>query len=535
MKPSRRSEIGAPKLALLAIVITLWSPPSATANITGVEITSSQSYGTFAAGEYVRLDGKLTGEVSPNEPIPDLDKATKNASGVVEYSTAFTLIYPKAPSSGNGALLIDVPNRGLPISHALYNSPRERPLMLGSLDAGTGFLENRGFSIAIVQWELGEGITPPTYVDEQRQKRFIEGVGVIAVRDFAYFLRYEGATPSGQKNPLAGAINRSFAVGYSQTARFLKTLLINGFNVTKSKPAFDGIHLHAGHAGVLPLLRSGVGPRSVAGGLATFTTPDFRGVHEEPFTYHDTVKAIESKGQKAPYLIVTHTDNDYPSLRASLTRTGANGTVDVPIPQNVRMYDVAGAAHLNVRDVGKTCDLTAGQLDWSPIMRSSLVNLDRWVKDSALPPNNRLMALESRTKETIILQAPSYLPNATILVPKRDHDGNSVGGVRLPDMEAPLGVYGGQNAPLRSVVCMLASSYVPFAKTKAEREASRDNRPSLEERYAVGLNEYLNKIRFSANRLVDEKFLLEEDAAVIVNSAAESLVFKPTPVPPIFR
>jgi hypothetical protein len=535
VKPKRKSEAFAHEVALLAVVITLSFPPSAVAKITGVEITSSQSYGTFAAGEYVRLDGKLIGDVSPTEAIPDLDKATKNAAGVVEYSTSFTLIYPKAPRSGNGALLVDVPNRGLPISHALYNSPRERPLMLGSLDAGTGFLENRGFSIAMVQWELGEGIAPPSFIDEQGQKRFIEGVGFIAVRDFAYFLRYEPATPSGQQNPLVGAINRSFAVGYSQTARFLKTLLINGFNVMNSKPAFDGIHLHAGHAGVLPLLKSGVGPRSVSAGAPTFATPDFRGVHEEPFTYQDMVSTIEARGQKAPRLIVTHGNTDYLSLRASLTRTGANGRVDTPIPENVRVYDVAGAAHLNLRDVSKMCDLTAGQLDWSPIMRSSLVNLDRWVKGGVLPPNNRLMALESRAGEATILQAPSYLPTATVLVPKRDLDGNSVGGVRLPDLEVPLGVHGNQNAPLKDIWCMLAGSYDPFAKTKVEREGSRDNRSSLEERNAGGLNEYLNKIRLSANRLVKDRFLLEDDAAVIVNSAAESPLFKPISVPPIFR
>jgi hypothetical protein len=535
MNPSQLSGIFDRKLAVLAVVIALWSPPSAVARITGFEITSSQPYGAFASGEYLRLDGILTGEVSAQEAIPDLDKATKSANSMVGYSTNFKLIYPNEPKSGNGALLVDVPNRGLPISHALYNSPRERPLMLGSLDAGTGFLENRGFSIAIAHWELGEGITPPFFVDEQGQKRFVEEIGFMAVRDFAYFLRYEAATPSEQKNPLAGAVNRSFAVGYSQTSRFLKTLLINGFNVMGGKPVFDGIHLDAGHAGVLPLMKSGIGPKSVSAGIPSFATPEFRGVHEEPFTYRDIVKAIESKGQKAPLLIVTNMDTDYLGLRASLTRTGAKGTVDLPIPQTVRMYDVAGAAHLNIRDTGKTCDLTPGQLDWSPVMRSSLVHLDKWVKDGAIPPNNRLMPLEARVSEATILQAPSYLPNVKILVPKRDNDGNSLGGVRLPDMEAALGVYGGQNAPLKNPLCMLAGSYIPFATTKAEREASGDNRPSLEERYPGGLNDYLNKVRMAANRLVDEKFLLEDDAAVIINSAAESPLFKPTSVPPIFR
>jgi hypothetical protein len=175
------------------------------------------------------------------------------------------------------------------------------------------------------------------------------------------------------------------------------------------------------------------------------------------------------------------------------------------------------------------------QLDWSPIMRSSLVNLDRWIKDGVLPPESRLMPLEPRVNETTVLQAPSYLPTATILVPKRNEDGNSLGGVRLPDMEAPLGVHASQNAPLRNVVCMLAASYRPFARSKAEREASRGNRASLEERYPGGLVDYLNKVRVSAARLVEERFLLTDDAAIIVHAAAENPLFKPTAVPPIFR
>lgn len=64
---------------------------------------------------------------------------------------------------------------------------------------------------------------------------------------------------------------------------------------------------------------------------------------------------------------------------------------------------------------------------------------------------------------------------------------------------------------------------------------SHDNHLSLEERYADALNGYLNKIRVSANRLVKERFLLEDGAAVIVNAAAENPLFKSTSVPPIFR
>src|SRR5206468_2406119 len=52
MNPSQLSGIFDRKLAVLAVVIALWSPPSAVARITGFEITSSQPYGAFASGEY---------------------------------------------------------------------------------------------------------------------------------------------------------------------------------------------------------------------------------------------------------------------------------------------------------------------------------------------------------------------------------------------------------------------------------------------------------------------------------------------------
>ena len=57
-----------------------------------------------------------------------------------------------------------------------------------------------------------------------------------------------------------------------------------------------------------------------------------------------------------------------------------------------------------------------------------------------------------------------------------------LGGVRLPDLAVPLGTHTVQNQPL-SRACMLLGGYVPFAKTKAEREAAaraRHFRPALD-------------------------------------------------------
>jgi len=228
-------------LVIVPAVLLIGLPPSSRAEITSIVISSTQPYGDFAAGKYIRMEGEAHGVLLPKEPIPDLDKAPRNSAGLVEYRAPITLVIPESRRAGNGTLLVEIPNRGRPISHMLYNSPRSRPLLVGSLDQGTGFLQNRGYSIAVVQWELGEGLQIPSFTDDRGVKRYIEGIGFAAARDVALFLRHD-RTPG---NPLAGAIERVYAAGYSQTARFLKSFLVNGFNEHDGRIVFDGMHIIA--------------------------------------------------------------------------------------------------------------------------------------------------------------------------------------------------------------------------------------------------------------------------------------------------
>ena len=72
-------------------------------------------------------------------------------------------------------------------------------------------------------------------------------------------------------------------------------------------------------------------------------------------------------------------------------------------------------------------------------------------------------------------------------VPRVDADGNELGGVPVVLRDAPLGTYLGWNITAagfyKGKECNFAGGMVPFAKTKAERLANEDPRPSLEERY----------------------------------------------------
>jgi hypothetical protein len=47
---------------------------SASADVTRTEFTSKQPYGTFRVGDYVIWQGRIHGDLSPQEAIPGIDK-----------------------------------------------------------------------------------------------------------------------------------------------------------------------------------------------------------------------------------------------------------------------------------------------------------------------------------------------------------------------------------------------------------------------------------------------------------------------------
>jgi hypothetical protein len=504
-------------IALSALTCSLRLSP-ADAKLVKLEITWKQDYGTFRPGAFVHWEGRVVGELHPTEAIPDLDKATRNERGLVEYSAKVSLLMPADPRNGNGALLVDIPNRGRPYAQALYNSPHDEQFPAGTFDIGTGFLQDEGFSVAAVQWELGQGAELPSFTDVNGTKMYVEGVGFAIVRDVADFLAHGTADRGGTANPLHGVIKRTLGAGKSQSGRYLKSFLFNGFNLSEGRQVFDGMHVIMSAAGMLPIMQSTAGPQSSATGVPTFANPEFRGVNEEVLTIGDVIKRVRARGETPPRIIMISSTTDYLSLRASLSRTGASGTKEEPIPEMVRVYDIAGASHVVVRKAN--CELPMARLDGSPISRTTLLHLDAWVRKGIAPPANRLMPLEDAKGDPSVLRAPAHLPSAVIQVPERDADGNATGGVRLPDVAVPLGVHARQNPPL-SFLCALAGAYLAFPRTAAEATGPASGLRPVLERYKER-NVYVDQVRTAARKLSEEGFLLPEDAAVITHAAAEN-------------
>jgi hypothetical protein len=112
-----------------------------------------------------------------------------------------------------------------------------------------------------------------------------------------------------------------------------------------------------------------------------------------------------------------------------------------------------------------------------------------------------------------------------LFVPKVDSDGNEVGGVRSVELQVPMGTHSGWNLRaqgfMEDELCYLNGSYVPFAKTKEAQEKSGDPRPSVEERYKDNAD-YVSKLSLAARALIEERFLLAEDAERIIAAAKKN-------------
>ena len=192
-------------------------------------------------------------------------------------------------------------------------------------------------------------------------------------------------------------------------------------------------------------------------------------MHEEPFTYSNVIQFARKKNRgKLPMIVVNQAYNDYMGGRASLTRTGTTSLADAPLPDNVRMFDIAGAPHSTGRSKNPECAEGPSTLDFSPALRAQLVALDEWTRGKA-PPASRMFVLEAQADNKEIFQAPAYLSGAMIGVPRLDRDGNPTTGVVLPDVAVPVASYGAMNSPLTTAACRQAGTYRPFAKEVVAR------------------------------------------------------------------
>ncbi len=372
------------------------------------------------------------------------------------------------------------------------------------------------------------------------------GIGMAAVRDLVAFMRYESADAKGTANPARG-IKATLGFGVSQSGRFLRDFVYQGFNQdTRGRKVLDGALAHTAGVGGVFLNTEFGQPARTNTQFEDHMMPE----NEFPFSTARMTDPVTGKTDGLlrgdgfdPLWMETNTSTEYWQKGASLLVTDPLGAKDVALPANARAYLIAGTQHGGQAWMTSTpgnCVNPRNPHSPTPALRALLVALSEWVDGKAPPPsqtpqlqNNTLIAVEKLlfpvipgvavarrvsefgvltdwTKPAMDMSKP-YRP----LVTNVDADGNETAGVLLPEIAVPLGTYTGWNlykAPyVEGELCDRDGTFIPFAATRTERDARKDPRPSLEERYGTH-TAYVNKVAEAAQKLVAGRLLLNEDA-----------------------
>jgi hypothetical protein len=388
----------------------------------------------------------------------------------------------------------------------------------------------------------------------------VVGLGLAAVRDFASYLKSD-------RNDVA-PVKRVLAMGISQSGRFLRQFLFDGFNAGEDgRRAIDGMMIHVAGAGRGSFNHRFAQPSRDAQPTNTFFYPT------DIFPFADIPTTAPLTGQQAglldravaahvlPKIFYSNTSYEYWSRACSLIHSSPDGKRDLPLLENVRIYFLAGLQHFSspfppARD--KTGVLLGQNLpNPNPVLyfwHALFVAMDDWVRDDKAPPASRYPKLSDHTlvrredvkfpkipgqhlparvhqafqldfgpewKNRIITKQPPAVGEPfPVFVPQVDENGNDLGGIRLPELEVPLATYTGWNlrdpsTGLPGERVSFIGSDIPFPKSKADGANAGDARTPIRERYS-SREEYLKKFREAAEKLAAERFLLREDIDALV-------------------
>jgi hypothetical protein len=392
----------------------------------------------------------------------------------------------------------------------------------------------------------------------------VVGIGLAAVRDFVAWARHDPRS----EFPVTSAV----AFGVSQSGRFLRHFLYQGFNTDEAgRKVFDGMLVHTAGAGRGSFNHRFAQPSRDAHRFSTFFYP----TDLFPFTSRSQtdpqtgltdglLARSAGRPEHRPRTFFTNTGYEYWGRAASLIHTSVDGRADVPPLPNERIYHLAGAQHFIGAFPPPEWE-RAGQayrgnpLDLLVTLRALLVRLIEWVRDDRPPPPSAYPTLAAGTLVAVDALAFPRIPDVSAprvvhhahrvdygpawaagivtreppavgapfpaLVSQVDGDGNESAGVRGVELLAPLATYtpwqlrGGAGSDAAELKDFLGT-YAPFPRTEAERQRHGDRRFSIERRYP-DRRAYLDAAARAAESLAASGLLLREDVPRVLDRAGQ--------------
>ncbi len=383
------------------------------------------------------------------------------------------------------------------------------------------------------------------------------GIGYASVRDLvsasATRAPIAAASPTAAIGIGMSEIRHALGFGVSQSGRFLRHFLELGMNSDEAgQKVFDGVFSHVAGAGKVFANHS----FSMPGRTATQHEDRLYPENWFPFSTARTADPVSGRiaallsGVNDPKIIETNTATEYWQKGASLIHTDPGLRRDLPLPENSRAYLIAGTQHggrPGVNPAPGPCVNPRNPHSATPALRALFVALEDWIVNGVAPPPSRVPSIADGTavlaKAVVMpkvagfavapgdnpvlppvdwVDPPEASPPApyTTFVSAVDGDGNEIAGIRLPSIAAPLGTYTGWNVykVQPDELADRDGSFIAFAPSKAERDATGDPRPSLAERYGSKAH-YVDQVRQEVAALVAERLLLQDDADRLVAAA----------------
>lgn len=477
--------------------------------------------------DVAKRDGAIRIEVPAAEGVRGLAKAAFTPSAAGRDFTVVDLgaYAPVDPASTENVLTV----RDAPLAPAQTIARNAWRLSGSTVTLDSGFDPGRWYDLAYVAQN------PP-----------VGGLGFTAIRDTAAWLK---------AGPDVPASRHVIAFGASQSGRFLRSFLYEGFNTDeRGRQALDGVMAHIAGAARIDLNRRWATPTTQA--IYTATSFPFADLSQRDPVTGATEGALDNPRARAnqPRIFYTNTGVEYwgGGRVAALVHTSPDGSRDLQLPANERVYFLAGSQHgpAAFPPAASNGQQKDNPTDYWWAMRALLVAMEGWVRDGTAPPESRYPRLGDgtlvdvrriafpairnvrspaaltaggRAANRLVAQNGAAGTPLPLLVPQLDVDGNERAGIRLPDVAVPLATLTGWNFRKPEIgapdqLYPLLGSYIPFASTKALGQAAGDPRRSIGERYP-GRESYLEQVRHAANALVKDRYVRAEDVDAIVRRA----------------
>ncbi len=525
-----------PKAASAASAFPLSYPPASLTDFSEVSFTARQSW--------IGADGKQLA-TSPSVPVAHWHYVDNGGLGAVEFTP------PAAVPAADGS---HVPADAGTIYSFVYRA--KNPLV-----AGIGFAAVRDL-VSFLKNASADEHGNPNPVADLKAAACAAGTGCAA-------------------HP---ATNFDVAIGEgtSQSGRFLRDFLYRGFNKdARGARVFDGLMpIIAGAR------RTWVNERFAQPGRWTTQHDDHWMPGDQfPFSYGVTTDPVGGSTDglmkrclataTCPKIMQVDGAFEWWNGRGSLNVTDGAGH-DLALPDNVRYYYVAGTSHGGGAGVtsgvvpapaaGAKCQFAGSPVAEAPVERALLPALESWIVKDAPPPASRYpsvangtLALPDRAAagfpdlaDASVPYGPSATPAPvnvtrfgpinqlfvtrygvglpvadparpyTLLVSKVDANGNELGGIRMPELLAPLATYTGWNVRTAGNAigegCGMTGSAIPFAVSPQSRAAA-DPRTTLAQLY-TGRADYEARFGAAADALVRRGYLGAADARAMKAGAA---------------